>query len=47
MEGSATRTCTDNGTWTGAETQCNGKVTETNTLFKFIENGRLMNQNIE
>ena len=29
LVGSATRTCTDNCTWTGAETQCNGKVTET------------------
>ena len=36
LVGSATRTCTDNGTWTGAETQCDGKVTTTTTLFKFI-----------
>ena len=36
LNGSARRTCTDNGTWTGAETQCNGKVIETSTVFKFI-----------
>ena len=42
MEGSETRTCTDNGTWTGAEAQCNGKVTEIHTPFKIYIKSKLM-----
>ena len=36
LKGSATRTCRDNGTWSGAETQCNGKVTEKEKPFSNV-----------